>query len=221
LILSDADFEPKWGSAGRFDDVIIDGARAYGTKQWVGIHIGCIGASAPAPNRRPVIIRNSTVHDVAGDGITIFSCSKGLIENNVAYHTGRIRTKAVGTPNAIWTWSCRDCTVQGNEGYDSDSPDLDGGIYDIDFHSSNTTVQYNYGHDAHGYCVAIFGAEGKATTGSVVRYNVCANNAREKGIAYQGDVELYTWNGGSLDGVAIYNNTLFTGTTRFLLEPSD
>lgn len=203
------DVEPVYGSSGHLTDIVVDGATAYGTTQWAGIHIGCVGKDEPPRTGDGAVIRNSTVHDVAGDGITIFSCNHALIEHDVAYRTGLIRSARLGTPNAIWTWACRNCTVEGNEGYDANSPAGDGGIYDIDFHSSNTTVEYNYGHDAHGYCVAVFGAQGQATTNSVIRYNVCSNDAREQSLAGQGDVELYTWQGGSLDGLRIYNNTFY------------
>ena len=37
---------------------------------------------------RTIIIRNSRASNIAGDGITIYACSKGLIENNVAYDVG-------------------------------------------------------------------------------------------------------------------------------------
>jgi hypothetical protein len=203
------DIEPNYGTAGRLTDVVVDGASAFNTKQWMGIHISCIGSDQPSTTPDNVAIRNSTVHDVGGDGITIFSCNGATIENNVAYNTGQFQADTIGTPNAIWTWACANCTVQGNEGYASHSPADDGGIYDIDFHSSNTTVQYNYGHDADGYCLAVFGAVNQATTNSVVRYNVCSNNAREASIAGQGDVAVSSWDNGSLDGVQIYNNTFY------------
>ena len=116
-------------------------------------------------------------------------------------------TSLVGTPNGIWTWTCTTCTVQLNEGYNTDSPGVDGGVYDIDWGNANTTVQYNYGHDAAGYCIAVLGAEW-TTTNSVVRYNVCANNARRPELAYQGSLLFYTWSAnGAIDGVQVYNNT--------------
>jgi hypothetical protein len=203
------DVEPAYGSSGHLKDVVIDHATAYGTTQWAGIHIGCVGRDEPPSSADRVVIRDSTVHDVAGDGITIFSCNGARIEHSVAYRTGRIRSARLGTPNAIWTWACANCTVSHNVAYASNSPAGDGGLYDIDFHSSNTTVEYNYGFDAHGYCVAVFGAQGQATTNSVVRYNVCSDNAREKSLAGQGDIDLYTWQGGSLDGLKIYGNTFY------------
>ncbi|MBA2529709.1 MAG: right-handed parallel beta-helix repeat-containing protein [Euzebyales bacterium] len=196
------------GSAAVIDDVVVDGATAYRTGQWRGIHVGCAGGHQPAGNQGRIVIRNSTVHDVGGDGITIYACSNGLIDNNVAHDVGLVASDEVGTPNGIWTWACADCTVQRNEGYRTRSPARDGGVYDIDWNSRNTTVQYNYGHDAEGYCVAVFGAWGLTTSNSVVRYNVCENNGRDPSQAFQGDIYLATWEGGRLDGVRIHNNTV-------------
>jgi hypothetical protein len=115
-------------------------------------------------------------------------------------------TSFIGTPNGLWTWVCDTCTVQFNEGYDTDSPGGDGGVYDIDWGNTNNVVQYNYGHDAGSYCVAVFGAHW-TTTGSVVRYNVCSNNGRRAEGARAGDLHFQTWDGGSIAGMAIYNNT--------------
>jgi hypothetical protein len=202
------EISPARGSATVIDDVVIDGATVFNTEQWKGIHVGCADGIFPARNPGRIIIRNSRASNIAGDGITIYACSNGLIENNVSYDIGTASTAAVGTPNAIWTWACADCVVQFNEGFRSHSPARDGGIFDIDWGSSRTTVQYNYGHDADGYCVAIFGAWGLITTNSIVRYNICANNGRSDPYL-QGDIYLKTWDGGSLDGVEIYNNTIY------------
>ena len=202
------EISPEGGSPAIIDDVIVDGATVFNTEQWKGIHVGCANGIFPPSNAGPIIIRNSRASNIAGDGITIYACSNGLIENNVAYDIGLASSAAVGTPNAIWTWACADCVVQFNEGFRAHSPERDGGIFDIDWGSSNTTVQYNYGHDADGYCVGIFGAWNLITTNSIVRYNVCANNGRADPYL-QGDIYLKTWDGGSLDGVEIYNNTIY------------
>jgi len=202
------EISPAHGSATVIDDVVIDGATVFNTEQWKGIHVGCANGIFPARNPGRIIIRNSRASNIAGDGITIYACSNGLIENNVSYDIGTASTDAVGTPNAIWTWACANCIVQFNEGFRSHSPAADGGIFDIDWGSSRTTVQYNYGHDADGYCVGIFGAWGLITTNSIVRYNICANNGRLDPNR-QGDIYLKTWDGGWLDGVEIYNNTIY------------
>ena len=197
----------------RFQDVVINGVTAYNTDQWAGIEINGgvdwpIDYDAPAL-AEDVTIRNSTVSNVYGDGIVLWGVKNGLIEYSVAYDTGQQPApKTVGTPSSIWTWSCVDCVVQYNESYNADSPEIDGGCYDIDWGTRNNIYQYNYGHDCNGYCLSVFGAEGVTTENAIVRYNVCANNGQRADLASrQGDIFLSTWNYGLLDGVLIYNNT--------------
>jgi len=48
------------------------------------------------------------------------------------------------------------------------------------------------------------------TVNSIIRYNVCTNNGLDSTQANNaGAIQLSTWGGGSLDGVQIYNNTIF------------
>jgi hypothetical protein len=118
-------------------------------------------------------------------------------------------TESIGTPNAIWTWMCDDCTVEDNEAYLTDSPGVDGGAYDIDYGNTKNSVIDNYGHDTQGYCVAVFGA-GFVTRQSVVRGNLCINNGRSPRMAkYQGAIFLLSWNGGSIDGLTVEDNTVY------------
>jgi hypothetical protein len=189
------------------EDVVIDGVVAHHTTQWAGVIV--LGAS-PENRVRDVIVRNTIVHDVSGDGIVLFQVDNGLVEHSAAWLTGLQPRETIGTPNAIWTWRCRRCTVQMTEAFFIDSPGVDGGAYDIDWGNDDNIVQYNYGHDAQGYCVSIFGAEKEITTNSIVRHNVCANNGRSPKLARrQGDLYITTWAGGALDGVLVHNNTFF------------
>jgi hypothetical protein len=205
--------ETEWLQEGIIQDVIVDGANVYNTNLWNGIKIGCTG-SMTFPDNLPVIIRNSTVHNVGGDGILILSCSNGLIEHNVAWDTGMVETPTNLPSNSIWTWSCKDCIIQFNEAYRAHSQAEDGGGFGIDYPDVNNILQYNYGHDNDSFCVAVFGSENAGTINSTIRYNICSNNAQEANSpegssSRYGDFNLYTWNGGWLDGVAIYNNTIF------------
>ena len=198
------------GSDQTFEDVVIDGVTAYDTTQWAGI---IVNGSATADKRvraRNVTIRNSIVHDVYGDGIVLFQVEDGLIEKSAAWRTGLQPQETIGTPNGIWTWRCKRCTVQWTEGFFIDSPGVDGGVYDIDWGCDDGVVQHNYGHDAMGYCASVFAASRETTSNSVVRYNVCVNNGRSPKLARrQGDLFISTWDGGTLDGVHIYNNTFY------------
>jgi hypothetical protein len=183
-----------------YDDVELDGVEAYDTTQWSGIFIS--GASR-------VRVRNATVHDVQGDGIVVFNARDAVISRSLAWHTGMQHQLTIGTPNAIWTWNCTDCTVEENEAFLTDSPGIDGGSFDIDFGNTRNTVRQNFGHDTAGYCVAVFGAFGP-TKDSVVADNLCLNNGMSPRLAQrQGALLLMTWQGGSLDGVEIRGNRIY------------
>jgi len=193
-----------------FDDVSIDGVDAEHTNQWAGILVGggSFAYRDDAPLNSNVHIRNSTVHDVFGDGIVLFRDRQSRIESSAAWLIGMQTTRDVGTPNAIWTWTCTDCTVADNEAYLTDSPGVDGGAYDIDWNNHNNVVSGNYAHDTEGYCVAVFGA-GYVTSNSRVIHNLCINNGLSPRLAaLQGAVYLSTWNGGVLRDVALEDNTI-------------
>jgi hypothetical protein len=192
-----------------FDDVLVDGVDAAHTNQWAGILVGG-GPFYIPPDKfinKNVIIRNSTVHDVYGDGIVLFRDADSLIEKSVAWETGMQPTQTIGTPNAIWTWTCTDCTVADNEAFLTDSPGVDGGAYDIDWSNTRNTVERNFAHDTQGYCFAVFAA-GYVTSTSVVRDNLCADNGLSPRLAaMQGAAYLSTWNGGVIRDLRIENNT--------------
>lgn len=193
----------------QMSDVVIDGITAFNTTQWAGIVVNGYGTSG-ANRIQNVAVRNSIVHHVAGDGIILFSVDDGVIERSAAWLTGLQPEQTIGTPNGIWTWTCRRCTVRQTEGFFTDSPGVDGGVYDIDFGNDDNVVEDNYGHDAMGYCVAVFAAERLVTTNSVVRRNLCVDNGRSPKLARrQGDLFIFTWDGGSLDGVRIEDNTFY------------
>ena len=204
------------GSSQTLNDVLVDGATVYSTNEWFGIYIG--GGIYPNTPGTNITVQNSLVHDVGGSGILISAAQNALTQNNVAYNIGAGPTIPFGdgTPNAIWDFNCTSCTVQNNEAYQAHtaSGPYDGGAYDIDFASSGQTVQYNYGHDADGYCFSVFSSDAIVETNSVIRYNVCANNGRVASLN-QGDVELSSFDdgsgrgSGSINGVAIYNNTFY------------
>jgi hypothetical protein len=198
------------GGGQTFEDVVIDGVTAYGTTQWAGIVVHGAAWADTGLRARHVTIRNSIVHDVYGDGIALFQVEDGLIEKSAAWRTGLQPVQTIGTPNGIWTWRCRRCTVEWTEGFFIDSPGVDGGVYDIDWGNDDNVVQYNFGHDAMGYCASVFAASRETTTNSVIRDNVCVNNGRSPKLARrQGDLFISTWEDGKLDGVRIQNNTFY------------
>jgi len=204
---------PDAKAKARISDVIVDGVTAYETSEWAGILVsGSSFDSADQLDRgERMEIRNSVVHDVAGDGILLARTRHGVLEHNLAWYTGMQETQSIGTPNAIWEWRCADCRVEYNEGFFTDSPGVDGGVFDIDYGNENNRVEYNFGHDSQGYCVSVFGAEGPSgnTVQSVVRRNTCIHNGRSPRLAKrQGAMLLYTWDDGTLNGVDISGNTI-------------
>lgn len=193
-----------------FEDVVIDNVVAWNTNQWVGILVGGGNLGYPPESEWSdnVTIRNSVIHNVQGDGIVLFRVRHGLIDSSIAWDIGMQPTESIGTPNAIWTWMCDECTVRGSEAYLTDSPGVDGGAYDIDYGNTKNSVIDNYGHDTQGYCVAVFGA-GFVTHQSLVRGNLCIDNGRSPRMAKnEGALYIYTWNGGSIDGLTVERNTV-------------
>lgn len=192
-----------------FNNILIDGVIAAHTNQWAGILVGGgnYGYKDGSPLNDDIVIRNSSVQDVYGDGIVLFRVSHGLIESSTAWQTGMQPTETTGTPNAIWTWTCTDCVVRDNEAFLTDSPGVDGGAYDIDWDNTRNTVERNYAHDTQGYCFAVFAA-GYVTRDSVVRDNLCIDNGLSPRLAaLQGAAYLHGWNGGVIHNLRIEHNT--------------
>lgn len=186
-----------------FSGIHIESVRAFDTTQWSGIFVSGPSREYPAEN---ITIRNAVVHDVQGDGIVLFNAKDSGIYHSLAWHTGMQHQQSIGTPNAIWTWQCDHCTVEGNEAFLVDSPGVDGGAFDIDWGNTSNTVRNNFGHDTVGYCVAIFGANGP-TRDSVVDNNLCLHNGLSPRLAQrQGAILLMTWGTGSIEGATITHN---------------
>lgn len=193
-----------------FDGVLIDGVDAAHTNQWAGILVG--GGSFPYKDESPlntdIQIRNSTAHDVYGDGIVLFRDSHSSIRTSAAWEIGMEPTQDVGTPDAIWVWTCNTCVVADNEAYITDSPGVDGGAYDIDWNNQHVTIERNYAHDTQGYCISVFGA-GYVTSDSTIQNNLCIDNGLSPRMAVlQGAIYLSTWNGGAIRGLTISGNEI-------------
>jgi parallel beta-helix repeat protein len=221
-----------------FDTVLVDNVNAYDTTLWAGIFVWGVqidqdtrwakDSQNQAIQSRNITIQNSTVHDTYGDGIAIYMSHEGTIQNSVVYRSGmEPGPPDIGTPVGLWWWTSENMVGQLNESYDNHSPGVDGGGYDIDYGSSNSTMQYNYGHDNGAYCVSVFGYSG-ATTTNIVRYNVCAGDGtvhtyRKKKpsggftdeiLPGQSEIYLCTWGGGKLVDTWIYNNTFYVDNIK-------
>ncbi len=190
------------------NDVVIDGCTVKYIKRWT-----CISISSGYGNKGDAnYINNCTVAYSVADAIRMNGVKNSYIENCTMYRNG-------GWPQSpnpqwgglgAWFFGSDNCTIQYCEASHIDSPHQDGGAFDIDYWQTNSTVQYCYGHDCHGYGVSVFGADrSNPTVNSVVRYNIFSNNGRDSVYASQGDIYVFTWNKGLLNGVKIYNNTSY------------
>jgi len=222
-----------------FDTVLVDNVTAYDTTMWAGIFVwgvqidqdtqwkrDCVNQATQSRN---VTIQNSTVHNTYGEGIAEFCAQNGTIQSDVVYQSGmQPPPVSIGTPVGLWWWNSENMLGQLNESYDNHSPGVDGGGYDIDYSSTNSTMQYNYGHANSTYCMSVFGYGG-ATTTNIYRYNICAgdgtvhtylNNGTVTTMPGDSEIYLCTWGGGKLVNTWIYSNTYYinsTGTTAGLV----
>lgn len=193
------------GSGSGYNDVRITNVDAHDNSSGVGMwasgghlnsntYVGHVRAWNNAGD-------GSTSH-VSGSGIYISNVEGGIIERCVAWNNGTRGAAPVG----IWSAGFNRMTIQYNESYNNHTKtSTDGGGFDLDWSTTNSTVQYNYSHgnDGPGYLVA---AGTHATSGNVFRYNVSENDARKNGKA-----AIQLW--GSVANTSIYGNTVYMSNT--------
>ena len=201
------------GSGDAFNDVVIDGVVAHDSQVSNDIQVDGGDASGSGVLGNNITIQNSIAYNVDGDGILLRATANGLEQNNVAYNTGQCALRTGCAPNSssgIWELYCHVCIVQNNESYANQTWDgYDGGDYDIDVWNNDNIVQYNYGHDSAGYCVSTFSAGNIVGTNNIIRYNVCSNNSQEVNSNDPCEIDISTWQDGTLNGLQIYNNTIY------------
>src|SRR5260370_22471640 len=99
-------------------------------------------------------VLNISVYVNPRDGIVVSQANGGLSQGNHTYHKGICRNARF----ANWVWNRQNSTIQFNESDHNMTPlsDLqdtharDGGGYDLDLGSINSTLQYNWSHDNYG-----------------------------------------------------------------------
>jgi hypothetical protein len=202
------------GSKETISDVVVNGVSAHDSNVGEGIFVsGAFGAFppgtvVPSPGNTPVgqnfTVENSSGANVAGDGILMTMVQNGTIENSVAHGSGACASCG-STPSGLWEWYCQTCTLQYNESYANHTwGSTDGGAFDIDNYNSNNTLQYNYGHNNDGYCLAVFG-DHYTPVNDVFRYNVCSDNEQKPSASSE---EMSLWPSTS-QNLQIYNNTFY------------
>lgn len=148
-----------------------------------------------------------------GSGITLGGVKGGVIERSVAFNNGALCTAPEG-PVGIWTYDSDSVLIQHNESYDNrTNGPADGGGFDLDQNTRNSTVQYNYSHGnaGAGYLMA-HAPDNTDHTGNTIRYNISENDGRRNSAG-----AIVVW--GRTINSEIYNNSVYitpstTGTPR-------
>lgn len=148
-------------------------------------------------------VRTASSH--TGDGILIAQANHALVEHCVAISNCWNGNGAVG----IWTFASTQVTIQFCESYGNGTsgPD-DGDGFDLDGGSTDCMMQYNYSHDNAGAGYGVFQfAWAPHYANNIVRYNISQNDGRKNSY---GAITIWNDNqGGGINNVEIYNNTLF------------
>ncbi|MEO7309585.1 MAG: DNRLRE domain-containing protein [Chitinophagaceae bacterium] len=158
------------------------------------------------PNTNVVFLSN-IFRKIGGNGLIVRVAYKALIEGNYFDSCG---TDISG--NAVFNFNTDSCVYQFNEAKHTvyNSGDTDARGIDSDFRTKYTIIQYNYLHDNElGGVVATGGDQTSGqipqrfNIGTVIRYNLIENNARQ-GISFSG----------AIDGLDVYNNTIYADATH-------
>ena len=163
-----------------------------------------------------VQVLNSWVYDNGGDGIVILQVNGGVSQGNHTAYNGLVRNARVGN----WTWNSQNVNIQFNESDHNKTPlsDLndtharDGGGYDLDLGSIDSTVQYNWSHDNYGEGVLLlawpvgFSYHCCTTINATVRYNVFERDAQKQA----GGITIF----GGVNPGWIYGNTVYNVAAR-------
>lgn len=198
----------------QFNDVLIEDCTVYDITQYNGI--GVWGRQGELSRSTDITIRNCIAYDIGGTGIHITCAENAIIENNLTYRAAK--EAGVG----VELWRTTGAVIQENESFDihpiHSGSTNDNGAFDIDYYNKDVIIQHNYGHDSAGYGIIVLGAgdgsivnpDEKITDDITIRYNIFSNNCRWSSSGWQGEIILSTFGGGSLDGINIHNNTIYS-----------
>ena len=144
-----------------------------------------------------LIYRNNTFERTGGNAMIVRVAYKPRMEYNLFNYCA-----IKGSGNACFSFNTNYALWQYNESCFTkyNSGDEDAGGFDSDYNSKFTTIQYNYSHD-NGYgALLLTGGPGSAfNDGTVIRYNVLANNA-----------DHIVRTSGSATNSTIYNNSVYS-----------
>jgi len=201
----------------QWNNVDIENCTVYDTTQFNGI--GVWGSTKTANRSSNITIKNCVSHDTGGVGIQECIGSNVLVQNCLVYNAG---TSATYACTGFELWRSNNATWQFNEAYNikvtRSGQGNDNGCFDIDYYNNDVTVQYNYGHDAAGYGMAVLANQDgdgyydsdKIANNITVRYNIFAYNDQWSNSAGFGNLFLSVGgNGSSFNGLNVYNNTFY------------
>ena len=151
---------------------------------------------------------NTTNH--TGDGILVRETNGATISHNLVHDFGVNNGSTSSGPAGIWANDAENVTISFNEVYNGfSSQNIDGDGFDCDTGTINCTIEYNFAHDNQGAGILVFSGFASGVNNNMnttLRYNIVQNNSS----LFGADIYLAA-NAGTFSGLAIYNNTVYSG----------
>ncbi len=140
-------------------------------------------------------------HNHSGSGILFYDTTDSVIERSEAAGNGG--DQPIGPPNGpvgIWTARCDRVTIQACVSHDNLSTSGDGGGFDLDGGTRDSTIQhcYSYRNRNVGYLVWEYGS-GRGITGNTIRHCISVDDRL-------GGFRVGTSGPGGVDGLEIHHN---------------
>jgi hypothetical protein len=152
----------------------------------------------------------------SGSGILMEDVDGGIIEYCEAYNNGYEGGCKVGGPIGIWAAVANKVIIQCCESHHNRAGKGDGGGFDFDGGTTNSTLQYNYSHDndGAGYLICSYENAPHTFNNNIVRYNISANDGQKRRL---GSVHLWT---GSPKEDPIHNTQIYGNTIYAVYNPA-
>lgn len=219
--------KPSDNSKSGFTDVTIMSAVAH-DNTYTGIYVeGTWDTVTALYAHSNVYIGSSTAYNNpgqpgyyihSGDGILLTDTDGGMIEKCIAYNNGYLSNSHDGGPVGIWTAGANNVTIQFSESHHNSTSAVipegtfrDGGGFDLDGGTTNSTMQYNYSHDNGGPGYLVYTYDGSPHTfgNNVVRYNISQNDCVQAPSNADGAITAGVESVPMQGPTDIYNNTVY------------
>jgi hypothetical protein len=168
--------KPTW-----FEDILVEGCEFYDVDRIGWNNMSTWMHRTPTENinwypGKNVWLRNNYFERTGGNAVVVRVTDGPILEHNIFFNCG-----VKGTGNTNYPFNCDNALIQYNEAYGTQYTEgtPDGGGFNSDWQCKNTVIQYNYSHDnAYGGQLICRdgGVENSFNDGTIVRYNVYANN---------------------------------------------